>query len=262
MLLLSCRLLAVWGIVNSLQWHRSLPNWQPHRAFGWELQGSRQSRLLGHPILKYIFQPFGLQTLIYGQLAASLFLGFAPLSWLSGAALLCLGVATTLLNLRANADGADKMALVITWGLLLQLTGYMLDSMILRAAGFLWIGGQLIICYATSGIAKLNLRDWRNGMIPQAALSSYQYGHGVTFRLLNWKWVALILAWSVILLETLFPLAILGGETVLVYALALMSLLHAATAVFMGLNTYPLAFFPGYPSLLLLAEWVARSDYF
>jgi hypothetical protein len=35
-----------------------------------------------------------------------------------------------------------------------------------------------------------------------------------------------------------------------------MALFHVATAMFMGLNTYALAFMAAYPSLLLLAQWL------
>jgi hypothetical protein len=121
-------------------------------------------------------------------------------------------------------------------------------------AGVLWSGGQAVIAYCTTGVAKLALASWRDGLALRAALSSYQWGEARTATLLARPGVALAAAWAVILLEALFPLALFGPAWLLAAALAAMFTLHLAIAVVMGINTYPWAFLSTYPAIWALGE--------
>jgi hypothetical protein len=250
----SCWLLAAWGILNAMQWLARLRQWGTGGAHGWDIQGLRENRLYGSKVLARVFQPKPLGILIVAQLTASPIIGFAPISWILIAALLTLIAASTLLNLRATADGADKMALVVAYGLLLQTAGTLFELPMLNFSGLLWVGGQLTLAYLTSGIGKLLLPGWRNGDVPRKTLSSYLHGHRLAHALIARPGVALTLAWSVILIESLFPLALFLPLPGLAGVLGAMALFHLATAAFMGLNTYPLAFIAAYPSLLLLVQ--------
>lgn len=256
MLVAGCRLLGLWGILNSLQWLASADQWRTGTALGWQLQGLRQGRLYGGRWLAGIFGSRATELLGFLQLAASVALCIAPISWFGIAALVGLILASALLVLRSRADGADKMALVVAYGLSLQVLGALTDQPMLGLAGCLWIGGQLALSYATSGTGKLALAGWRNGDVPRKTLSSYHFGHRFCHLVLRNRGVAVALAWSVILIEALFPLALLAPLPVLTGALAAMLLLHLATAVFMGLNTYPIAFAAAFPSALMLARWL------
>lgn len=252
------RLLGLWGMVTALQWLATTEQWRTGSALGWDLQGLRVSRLYGSLWLARIFAALGVRGVALSQLAASLSLCLTPSGWPALGALLVLAAATALLILRSSADGADKMAMVVMYGLLLQQLGAVLEQPMLALAGLWWAGGQLVLAYATSGIAKLTLADWRNGAAPRKALSTYLHGHRMAHRLLRQRSVALTVAWAVILIETLLPLALFAPLPVLAVMLAGMLLLHLMIAAAMGLNTYPLAFAAAYPSVLMLAQWLDR----
>ena len=88
------------------------------------------------------------------------------------------------------------------------------------------------------------------------ALSSYIWGHRLPANLLRSNALALTLAWAVMLGEALFPLALLAPPEVLAAALGTMFLFHLATALFMGLNTYPWGFVTAYPAVFALSLWL------
>ena len=208
MLSLSCRLLGLWGMLNAAQWLTSAVYWRTEAALGWDLKGLRTSRLYGGRWLSRAFAPLAFPIIAPLQFAASLLLCILPIGWGAFGALLIIAVTNAMLILRSSADGADKMAMVVTYGLLLQMLGAITAQPHLFLAGLLWVGGQLTLCYATSGLSKLILAGWRNGAVPRQALSSYSYGNRITHILMRYPVAALTLAWGIILIESLFPLAL------------------------------------------------------
>lgn len=256
MLSLSCCLLGLWGMLNAAQWLVSASHWRTGSALGWDLQGLRTSRLYGGRWLSQAFAPITFTFIGLLQFAASMLLCLLPVGWPVFGALLIVMAMNTLLVLRSRADGADKMATVVAYGLLLQLLGAITAQPLLTLAGVLWIGGQVTICYATCGFGKLILAGWRNGAVPRDVLSSYIYGNLIVHMLVKRGIVALTLAWGVILIEALFPLALFAPLPVLAAALGAMALLHLSIAFAMGLNTYLIAFVSAYPSVLLLAQYL------
>lgn len=261
MLSLSCRLLGLWGMLNAAQWLASTARWRAQTALGWDLQGQRNSRLYGGRWLSLVFSPVAFPLIRSLQFTASLLLWLLPIGWAAFGALLIIAVTNALLILRSSADGGDKMAMVVTYGLLMQMLGAITAQPLLSLAGLLWVGCQLTISYATSGFSKLILADWRNGAVPRQALSSFSYGNRITHILMRYPAVVLTLAWGVILLESVFPLALFAPLPVLITALGGMALLHLSIAFAMGLNTYVFAFIAAYPSVLLLAQYVRNVNW-
>ena len=261
MLSLSCVLLGMWGMLNAAQWLASAASWRAEGALGWDLQGLQRSRLYGGKWLTPVFAPRMFRCVMLLQFAASLVLCVLPVGWICFGALLVIATTNILLILRSAADGADKMAMVVTFGLLLQMLGAIAAQPMLSLAGVLWISGQLTLCYATSGFSKLILADWRNGAVPRKALSSFSYGNRTTHTLLRYPGAALTLAWGVILIETFFPLMLFAPLPVLAVALGGMALLHISIAFAMGLNTYVFAFVAAYPSVFLLADWLRNVNW-
>ena len=257
----SCILLGLWGMLNASQWLASSAHWRAEAALGWDLQGLRSSRLYGGRWLGRVFAPRFFPAIAALHFAASLLLCLLPIGWGAFAALFILAATHVLLILRSYADGSDKMAMVVTYGLLLQMLGAITAQPLLSLAGVLWVGGQLTLCYATSGLGKLILAGWRNGAVPRDVLSSFMYGNYLTYILVKHRIIALTLAWAIILLESLFPLAFFAPLPVLVAALCGMGLLHFSIAFAMGLNTYVLAFVAAYPSVLLLAQYLQRVNW-
>jgi hypothetical protein len=250
----SCALLALWGLLNGLQWLTDLRNWRDGGALGWELQRLRRPRILRSRLLGWAYGATGLHIMAFCLLAVSAGLLILPLSGATTPLLLAFLLLVFGLAQRAGADGADKMALVVAAGTLLQCIGLAAGSDRLFLAGTLWSGGQLTLAYFTAGAAKLTLAGWRSGQVPRRVLSSYTYGQGWTAVLTAKPAIALGLAWLIMGVEVLFPLALFAPLPWLCVVLAGFFLFHLAIALAMGLNTYPWAFIAAYPSVLLLAQ--------
>lgn len=252
LLALACQILGAWAVLTGAEWVVDASRWADGGPLGRDLHRWRQSRWWQWPIFDVLHSATGLG--IFGAMRAlfGFWLLLGPeysLPPLAGLGLVCIAQA-----LRGVGDGADKFALVVIAGCLMQTLGMRLELSLLTFAGTLWIGGQLTLAYATSGFAKLRHAVWRNGEAIQAALSSHANGSAWTARLLTVKGRARLLAWAVILPEALFPLALLLPAIWLAAILALFLIFHLMIAAAMGINSYPLAFAAGYPATLMLGQ--------
>ncbi len=252
-------LLGLFGLINAGQWLADQRRWADDGALGWDLHGLRRGRLWRFPLTGVIFRSSGLRWLAVLLLLASALLIAGPILVSPLLPLLLFLVATMMLALRAEPDGADKIAQVSATGLLLQATGIALSNQTLILAGVIWVGGQLTLAYFAAGASKLVLTPWRNGEALQGALRSAMWGNDWSARLVERRDVARWLSWGIILLEIAFPLALLLPLPFLGAILAIFFLFHMAIALVMGLNSYPWAFVATYPSVILLSEWLRSA---
>ena len=255
----TCVLLGFWGLINAAQWFADLRQWSDGRALGWDLQRLRRGRLYRANFSRCLYNSTGLSILAGIQIITSVALMVTPFSVATIALLGCFAVATLLLALRGGPDGADKMAMVVATGALLQSFGVSFGEQRLVLAGVLWAGGQLTLAYFASGASKLLLAPWRQGDALEAVFSSYMWGHRCMAAIVRDRGTAKLLAWLVMLPELTFPLALLVPFNWLCAILALFFLFHMAIAVIMGLNHYPWAFLAAYPSVLLLGQWLRSA---
>ena len=245
-------LLGLWGILSTLEWLASSGRWRPGGALGWDLQSLRRGRLYRSALVSWSWNPAVLKMLLLARLFASTLLIFGPLSGLTPVLFACVAAITALLALRTAPDGADKIAMVVAYGGVLQGLGLAWGQPLLTLAGLLWVGVQISLCYTTSGVSKVVIPHWRNGQALKSALSSYTYGSHRAAIVMRHKSLAFGLSWGIILAECVFPLTLFGPQSLLALALACLLLLHVGTAIVMGFNTYPWAFVAAYPSVLLL----------
>jgi hypothetical protein len=92
---------------------------------------------------------------------------------------------------------------------------------------------------------------WRNGSALPAILATSGHGNAWAARTLQqFPRISIGLTWSVILLEVLFPLLLLGPRPLAVIAVAGGLAFHIGCAVLMGLNSFVWAFPATYPCLL------------
>ena len=255
----SCALLGLLGLLRGAQWLADLPRWAAGGALGWDLQGLRMGIKGRSTLLARLYAPTGLRILaILLMLDSALLLALPPGP--ISIALLAAAVALILLfGQRGIPDGADKMATVGASGALLQALGLLSGNHTLVLAGGLWTGGQLTIAYFAAGASKLVLADWRSGVAPRAALSSYMWGSKLSAWGVSRPGAAFVLGWTVMLLETLFPLALLLPTPGLMVVLAGFFLFHAMIALVMGLNSYPWAFLAAYPATIWLGQWLRAA---
>lgn len=243
-------LLGCWGVLTAIQGLIGRSAWRDGGPLGWDLQRLQRARWSKLPGLAALWSARGIAGLLGLQLASSgtLLLTDAP------AAFFTFYLATLLLGLRFGSDGADKMALVVASGGLLQALGQTLGSSWLFLAGVLWTGGQLTIAYFASGASKLLLAPWRSGAALRAALGSYAYGSRLSAALVGNRGWVLAIAWAVMIVEAAFPFALMLPTNLLLAVLASALAFHLGIAVFMGLNAYPWAFLAAYPSAIALSR--------
>lgn len=250
----TCRLLGAWAILTGAGWMVDAPRWATGGPLGRDLQRLRRSRLIQWRTFDILHASRGLALLGASRAALGLWLVLLPGHALI--ALVALGLVGAVQAVHGSNDGADKVAMMVIAGGVLQAAGLAFNQPTLTLAGVLWIGGQLTLAYATSGWAKLRHGIWRDGTAIQSVLSTYMYGCGWAARAVRPNAAAKFLAWSVIGLEVLFPLALLLASGWLAAVLGLFLIFHLAIAAAMGLNTYPLAFAATYPSTLVLGQWL------
>jgi hypothetical protein len=251
------RLLGGFAILTGAGWLANARQWSSGGPLGRDLHRWRSARWVRFGMFDLLHDGRGLAVLGLVQMLIGIWLVLLPRQPLI--ALTALGLIAAAQALRGAGDGADKMAMVVISGCLLQEIGKATGQTALIFAGVLWIGGHLTLAYATAGFSKLRHSVWRDGIAIQGALNSYTNGCGWAARLVDAATSAKLLAWVVMLLEVLFPLALLLPASGLAIVLGFFVLLHLTIAAAMGLHTYPLAFAAAYPSTLLLGQWVRAA---
>lgn len=236
--------LAVWCVLSSLELLAVRRAFAPGRPLGPDLIGLARRR-----VTPALLPPPALPALTALRLAAGLVLPFSG-NAIGAPLIVILGCTAWLAIATGGGDGADKIALVAGTATLLIATGRTLDDRWLCLAGIVWGAGQVTIAYVTSGAAKLARGFWRDGSALAAAMTSHRSGHRFAARIVRHRPAARVLAWGVMLVEVLFPLALVTPQPFCIAILAMLAAFHVATAIVMGLNTYPWAFIATYPCIM------------
>jgi len=120
-------------------------------------------------------------------------------------------------------------------------------------AGLYYVAAYCALVYATNGVSKWCSKEWRRGEALDWAFNLQGFGaHWMANLLTPRPRLRLVLAWTVILLESLAPLAIFLPAEGIVIALAFGVLFHIFNGLTMGLNTFLYAFLPTYPVVLFV----------
>jgi len=243
--------IALWCTLSSLEMLAVLPAFRPtRRALGRDIAVLRRGRLR-RPPWTWLSLPRVSTTIALTRLAAGICLPFADPA-IAAVLLIVIGGCTVALSIATEgSDGADKIALIACAAATLVDGGLLSNDRSLCLAGVAWATGQLTIAYVTSGAAKLVRPFWRDGSALAAAMTSYQSGHPIVARVVRNRSAALVLAWSLMFLEVLFPLALIAPAPVALAILIVFAIFHFSTAAFMGLSTYPWAFMATYPCVFM-----------
>lgn len=236
--------LAVWCTLASLELLAVRRAFGPGGPLGSDITGLTRGRLT-----PAMLGPRALGLVAALRLAAGIALPFAGPAT-APVLLVILGCTVLLAVACGGGDGADKIALVATLAALLISLGLWFDDRLLCLAGLAWAAGQVTIAYVTSGVAKLARGFWRDGSAIAAALTSYRSGNSVAAVIVQYRTFALALGWGVMVVEAAFPIALIAPWPVCYAILAILAAFHAATAIVMGLNTYPYAFIATYPCIV------------
>ncbi len=145
--------------------------------------------------------------------------------------------------------GSDTMTLLVLFSLWLArlAPNHYWQEM---ALGYLAL--QLVWCYFQSGWVKVTNPHWRSGQALQQvfAISAYPVSQH-TRRWAQQPKLLWLMGWLVILLELVFPLALLN-KTALLIALALTFSFHLANAWVFGLNRFFWIWPAAYPAVIWL----------
>lgn len=243
--------IALWCVLASLERIAVRRAFRPGQPLGTDLAALVRGRMTSAILASPLCAPPALLIVPALRLAAGLALPFANGAGTAALLVAILGGTALLSFVKRGNDGADKVVSVACVAALLITAGRLIDDRWLCLAGLLWGAGQVTILYVTSGVAKLARGFWRDGSALAAAMTSYRSGHAVAAAVVRHRPAALTLAWAVMLLESLFPLALLAPPAVCLAVLAALAAFHVATALVMGLNTYPFAFLATYPCIMM-----------
>lgn len=255
-------LLALWCLMSTLEWVGNLDLFRPDGLLSWRILSLRTERVFRAGRVQSLVWDRSVPWVLSARIVASIALVVSLDGRVQCAALSLIVASSWFLNRRTwlGEDGADQMGQIVSIGALLIATGQMVDELSLSFAGSLLIAGQLGISYFFSGFDKLRSPEWRRGQAVVGVMGTHSYGHAIGARLAGGSAsLSIAFCWSVMLIETLFPLALVAPPGVCLTALTLLLLFHLGTAYLMGLNTFVWAFASAYPSALLLNGLVARA---
>lgn len=165
--------------------------------------------------------------------------------------LVCCTVGQQIRSFPIGFTGADRMRLVVLGALWLRELAP--DSNLSTQACLWFIALQCCLSYARPGLTKLTSAAWLSGNVLRETACHHLFGHrGLAAFLDCHPANARYLAWSVMLLQVTFPLALVDQRICLVYLLCMLSF-HIGTAILMGFNNFVWSWASTYPAVLYVA---------
>lgn len=165
-----------------------------------------------------------------------------------------LWVLSALLNWYKSigGDGAEQMSFItLTAAALTGLVGLTEGNVVVLLT---FVAAQSALAYLTAGVAKLASPTWRSGSAISGIVSATSYGSPLWHRIVtSVPSAGLVLCWSTMLWEALFPIALLGHAPSMLVILILGVCFHAGCAIVMGLNDFFWAFVGTYPAIIVVA---------
>lgn len=152
-----------------------------------------------------------------------------------------------------GSDGADQVSFMTMLAALLA-RAFPNDERAKRAL-LRMIAFQACLSYSASGAVKLASPTWRSGRAITGIFRTATFGDEGFYQFVKLHPILpKLVAWSVILAETFFPLVMVTPKPVSRAILAGMGGFHLANSRFMGLNRFPVAFASTYPAVSYVAE--------
>jgi hypothetical protein len=251
-------ILALWAVgatIGTLEWLAILREFRPDGLYTWRILRLRFG--VPRPLRLRTFGERSVRALLLARLAAIVALLLTPLGSVVSAMTLALLVVTTLAFTWRRGfgdDGSDRMNAVVLLTAFLCVGPH--STRFTLQIGLWFIALQACLAYATAGFAKLRSPSWRDGEALVRVFSTETYGFApLGRRLAARRGLARALAWTVIAMETLFPLCLVlpapWGWAFLAWGV----LFHLLSAVLMGFNTFVWAFVATYPAIV----WAATA---
>ena len=206
-------------------------------------------------LLDLLLQPLPYRMLLLARLGLALWLIVGGLAL--GGALLLFGIALVLLMRWRGAfnGGSDFMTLVVlSGGLIAHVVGAWTHPEWGWQAGLWYISIHAISSYFMSGWVKLKHAHWRSGQALTIFLNGAIHGPLPPDSWFRKPWLARLSAWSFILWECAFPLA-LSGPAQAQAMCAVAGVFHFLVFWFFGLNRFFWAWVTCFPAVIYCADW-------
>ncbi|MBE2269422.1 MAG: hypothetical protein IAE80_14400 [Anaerolinea sp.] len=239
----------------------------PGGIFAWRLHsldwGMRVRGASFKRALSTVYSQQGVLLMLWLRLLALVGLVVVPVDSPITPLLLTVIVGSTLLfNARQTygGDGADQMLSLLALTLLLCLNPF--STPLTLSAGLWFIALQACTAYCAAGVAKLISPVWRGGDAVYKVFNTGSYGIASVGQYLGkHKTMRLLLSWSVMIAETLFPLVLFLPAPFNWVFLAWGAVFHLLNALIMGLNTFFWAFLATYPAILFVSAQMQHALY-
>jgi hypothetical protein len=249
-------------VIGTLEFLAIAREFSPAGVYSWRIlqipfHASRASRIALW--LVPIRDESGIRGLLIIRLIVLGLLFVAPMESLSFTCLMCVLVASNLIfTLRRSIgdDGSDQMFAIILITCLVCV-GPHSDDFVLQC-GLWFLAGQACLSYCSAGLSKLISPVWRSGDAIYKIFNTGTYGHEAVANLTrNSRCLRLVLCWSVIAVESLFPLALFLPSPYVWGFLIAGALFHFGCAVLMGLNLFVFAFVATYPAIYFVSSHIS-----
>jgi hypothetical protein len=239
--------------ISSAEWLAKPEQIRNSGIFSWDVCRLRARWMVEGRIatcLSVVFENPGLTVLLLLRpaIALAIALGLAN-GWEHAALLTLVAVVTVLIRVRfpMGLDGSDQMAGIVFVTLSLV---YWIGTPRAAQLCLVFLAAQCCLSYQAAGWLKLKERGWRNGTYLARVLSSGAYGHAAAGQYLTGHMaLSRMLSWSVIALETSFPILFVLPRFAAVGFLAAGLSFHVGTGLLMGLNTFVFFFGAAYPAI-------------
>lgn len=245
-------------IISTLEYVVIAPSFSPHGVYAWRIVRLRFSAPRGrymNSAFDMLFNERGVKLLLTLRLVALLLVLVVPMGGASFSWIMALLVVNNLaFNWRRllGDDGSDQMSSIIL--ITLALCAGIGSSNFTLHLGLWFIALQACLSYSAAGIAKLVSPQWRTGEAIYGIFNTGTYGmKSVALFLQKRKGLCVLLCWSVIIIETLFPLCLVLPEPWNWGFLVWGALFHLQCAVIMGLNSFLWAFIATYPAIIYVS---------
>jgi len=154
-------------------------------------------------------------------------------------------------QIRYGKDGSNQISFIILAGLV--FTFLIPTSSPFQAVGLYFIAAQGLFSYFAAGVSKLSNAQWREGSALQSILNTATYGQSQVAELIRRRpWVGGFVGWSVIIVEIIFPVALVAPPGLLVVLLFTGAMLHLGTVLLIGLDTFFWAFTATFPAIIFV----------
>ncbi len=154
-------------------------------------------------------------------------------------------------QIRYGKDGSNQISVIILAGL--AFTFLLPMSSPFQPVGLYFIAAQAVLSYFAAAISKISNAQWRAGSAMKSILNTATYGQSTASAALNRRpWFGGVVGWSVIGVELIYPVVLISPPGLLIVLLFAAAVLHLATAVLIGLDTFFWAFTATFPAIIFV----------